>query len=80
MRKFMLFVVRVIALVKFVVSVIKSEKWEKHYMVSLLVALVLVGSILVEVGRKHDIELERQRQAEMLEIEQDKLVNQEVTR
>jgi hypothetical protein len=80
MRKFMLFVVRVIALVKFVVSVIKSEKWEKHYMASMLVALVLVGSILVEVGKKHDVELERQRQAEMLEIAQDKLVNQEVTR
>ena len=80
MKRFMLFVVRVIALVKFVVSVIKSERWEKHYMASLLVALVLVGSILVEVGKKHDIELERQRQAEMLEIAHDKLVNQEVTR
>ena len=80
MKRFMLFVVRVIALVKFVVSVIKSAQWEKHYVASMLVALVLVGSILVEVGRKHDIELERQRQAEMLEIAQDKLVNQEVTR
>lgn len=80
MKRFMLFIMRLIAFVKFVISVIKSEKWEKHYMASLLVALVLVGSILVEVGKKHDVELERQRQAEMLEIEQDKLVNQEVTR
>lgn len=80
MKKFILFVMRVIAFVKFVVSVIKSEKWEKHYMASMLVALVLCGIIIVEVGKKHDIELERQRQAEMLEIAQDKLVNQEVTR
>lgn len=75
MRKFMLFVMRVIAFVKFVISTIKSEQWEKHYMASLLVALVVCGIIIVEVGKKHDIELERQRQAEMLEIERDERYN-----
>jgi hypothetical protein len=80
MKSFVTFVIRLIAFVKFVVSVIKSEQWEKHYMASMLVALVLVGSILIEVGKKHDIELERQHQAELEQMRHDIYVNNEVTR
>ena len=73
MRKFMQFVM-------LLMRCVRKHDWSKEYHAMLLVALVMCGIIIVEVGKKHDIELERQRQAEMLEIEQDKLVNQEVTR
>lgn len=75
MRKFMLVAMRLIAFVKFVVSVIKSERWEKHYFATMLVALVVSGCLIVEIGKRHDAELERQRVQELLEIERDERYN-----
>lgn len=75
MRKFMRLMVRVIAFVKFIVRVIKSERWEKHYMATMLVALVVSGCLIIEIGKRHDAELERQRVQEMLEIERDERYN-----
>ena len=49
-------------------------------MAIMLVMLVFVGSIFVEVSKKQEIELERQRQAEMEAIRHDIYVNNEVTR
>lgn len=45
-----------------------------------VVVIFLLGFIMVQLGREMDAEVERQRQAEMLDIAKDKLVNQEVTR
>lgn len=45
-----------------------------------VIIIFLLGFIMVELGKEMDAEVERQRQAEMLEIAKDKLVNQEVTR
>lgn len=72
MRKFILFIVRVIALVKFIV---KSTDWTRHYFATMLVALVVSGCLIVEIGKRHDAELERQRVQEMLEIERDERYN-----
>lgn len=45
-----------------------------------VVIIFLIGLIMVQLGKQMDAEVERQRQAEMLQIAEDKLVNQEVTR
>jgi len=45
-----------------------------------VVIIFLLGFIMVQLGKEMDAEVERQRQAEMLEIAKDNLVNQEVTR
>ena len=77
MKSFITFVVRLIAFIKLV---FKGVKPEQHYMAIMLVMLVFVGSIFVEVSKKQEIELERQRQAEMEAIRHDIYVNNEVTR
>ena len=56
--------------IKFVKSLLVG-----HELALLLVALVLVGSLFIEVSKKHEAELERQRAAEMLEIERDNRYN-----
>jgi hypothetical protein len=45
-----------------------------------VVFIFFLGMIMVQLGREMDLEVERQHQAEMIEIANDKLVNQEVTR
>ncbi len=45
-----------------------------------LTAIALIGMMCVHIGRKMDIEVERQRQIELSEIAHDKLINKEVTR
>jgi hypothetical protein len=45
-----------------------------------VIAIALIGMICVQVGRKMDAEVERQRQVEMREIAQDEMINKEVTK
>ena len=45
-----------------------------------VIALAIIGMICVQVGRKMDVEVERQRQIEMTEIAHDQMVNKEVTK
>ena len=45
-----------------------------------VIALAIIGMICVQVGRKMDVEVERQRQIEMTEITHDQMVNKEVTK
>ncbi len=45
-----------------------------------VIGIALIGMICVQVGRKMDAEVERQRQVEMREIAQDEMINKEVTR
>lgn len=45
-----------------------------------VVVIFFLGMIMVQIGREMDREVERQHQAEMIEIANDKLVNQEVTK
>ena len=45
-----------------------------------VIALAIIGMICVQVGRKMDVEVERQRQIEMADIANDQLVNKEVTK
>ena len=77
MKSFITFVVRLIAFIKLVFKGIKPEQ---HYMAIMLVMLVFVGSIFVEVSKKHEIEIERQHQAELEQIRHDQYVNNEVSR
>jgi hypothetical protein len=44
-----------------------------------VIIIFLLGFIMVQLGREMDAEVERQRQAEMLEIAKDELVNYKVT-
>jgi len=43
-----------------------------------VIAIALIGMICVQVGRKMDAEVERQRQVEMAEIAKDEAINNEV--
>jgi len=45
-----------------------------------VIAIALLGFIAMQVGKQMDAEVERQRQVEMAEIANDKLVNNEVTK
>lgn len=45
-----------------------------------VIALAIIGMICVQVGRKMDVEVERQRQVEMADIAHDQMVNKEVTK
>ncbi len=45
-----------------------------------LIAIALIGMMCVHIGKRMDIEVERQRQVEMAEIAHDKLINKEVTK
>ena len=45
-----------------------------------VIALAMIGMICVQVGRKMDVEVERQRQIEMTDIAHDQMVNKEVTK
>jgi hypothetical protein len=45
-----------------------------------VIAIALIGMMCVHIGKRMDIEVERQRQVEMAEIAHDKLINKEVTR
>jgi hypothetical protein len=45
-----------------------------------VVIIFLIGALMVQVGKRMEAEVEVQRQAEMLQIANDKLVNQEVTK
>lgn len=44
-----------------------------------VIVIFLMGALMVQVGKRMDAELEVQRQAEMLEIAKDELVNYKVT-
>jgi hypothetical protein len=58
-----------------IVRSLRSVNWEAHYFGMLLVTLVLVGTLFVEAGKRHQAELDRQRAYEMVEIEKDKRYN-----
>jgi hypothetical protein len=58
-----------------IVRFLRSVNWEAHYFGMLLIALVLTGSLFIEAGKRHQAELDRQRAAEMLEIERDNRYN-----
>jgi hypothetical protein len=45
-----------------------------------VVVIFFLGMIMVQLGREMDREVERQRMVEMIDIANDKLVNQEVTK
>ena len=45
-----------------------------------VIVIFLLGAMMVQLGKQMDAEVERQHQAEMLEIAKDKLVNKEVTK
>jgi hypothetical protein len=45
-----------------------------------LIAIALIGMMCVHIGKRMDIEVERQRQIELSEIAHDKLINNEVTK
>ncbi len=45
-----------------------------------IIILALAGMLWMEVSKRQEAELEAQRQAEMVQIANDKLVNAEVTR
>lgn len=65
MRKFMRLMVRFV----------RTRDWSKEYHAMLLVALVVSGCLIVEVNKRHDAEIERQRVQELLEIERDERYN-----
>lgn len=58
-----------------IVRFLRSVNWEAHYFALLLIALVLVGSLFIEAGKRHQAELDRQQAIEMVEIERDKRYN-----
>ena len=60
---------------KKLIKFVKSIDWTMHYMALMLVALVVAGCLLVEMGKRHQAELDRQRAVEMLEIERDRRYN-----
>jgi hypothetical protein len=45
-----------------------------------VIAIALLGFIAMQVGKRMDIEVERQRQIELSEIAHDEMINKEVTR
>lgn len=60
---------------KKVITFIKSLNWEGHYMALMLIALALTVTLIVEVSKRQDAEIQRQRAVEMLEIERDARYN-----
>jgi len=46
-----------------------------HYMALMLIALAVAGCLVVEMSKRHEAELDRQRAVEMLEIERDRRYN-----
>lgn len=53
---------------------------DELFVTACFIAIALIGMICVQVGRKMDAEVERQRQVEMREIAQDEMINKEVTK
>lgn len=45
-----------------------------------VIALAIIGMICVQVGRKMDVEVERQRQIEMTQMAHDQIINKEVAK
>ena len=68
MRRFMQFVM-------LLMRCVRKHDFSKEYHAMLLIGMVVCGCLIVEVGKKHDAELERQRVQEMLEIERDERYN-----
>ena len=57
----------------------KIDKNQVHIALNIIV-FALVGMLWMEISKRQEAELEVQRQAEMVQIANDKLVNAEVTR
>jgi hypothetical protein len=60
---------------KKLIKFIKSIAWSMHYMALMLIALAVAGCLVVEMSKRHEAELDRQRAVEMLEIERDRRYN-----
>jgi len=60
---------------KKLIKLVKSVDLTMHYMALMLVALVVAGCLFVEISKRHQAELDRQRAVEMLEIERDRRYN-----
>lgn len=57
----------------------KIDKHQVHFALNLII-FALIGMLWLEVSKRQEAEIEAQRQAEMVQIANDKLVNAEVTR
>jgi uncharacterized membrane protein len=61
-------------------NLLKKIDKNQVYIALNIIMFTLVGMLWMEISKRQEAELEVQRQAEMVQIANDKLVNAEVTR